>query len=210
VVFEHGRTISKIVKHATHLVSLDEKRKAFQPTLMNHDAERIQEVWFAGAHSDVGGGYRKNGLSDVALKYAIEWLQFMQQTQGLPHFNIGFTHHDCIKQACPKRLHDIISRKDISISPDPMGHNHQQSRTFFFDWFTLDDRVCCVMKHNKIDPTLTPLVHHSVAERFYNNPHYHPRSLRKTKHAIWHSFDGDLKHKRNLKDYKREEHIETI
>lgn len=30
---------------------------------------RVTEIWFAGAHSDVGGGYYRDGLSDNALRF---------------------------------------------------------------------------------------------------------------------------------------------
>ena len=29
--------------------------------------QRVKQVWFEGAHSDVGGGYRETGLSDTSL-----------------------------------------------------------------------------------------------------------------------------------------------
>jgi len=45
VMFEHGHTLPGSVKAALHLVSIDDKRRAFQPTLMNRDA-RVTEVWF--------------------------------------------------------------------------------------------------------------------------------------------------------------------
>ena len=34
--------------------------------------ETTEQVWFAGAHSDVGGGYAEVGLSDIALKWMLE------------------------------------------------------------------------------------------------------------------------------------------
>ena len=35
------------------------------------DAGRISQVWFAGAHSNVGGGYPKQGMSLVALDWML-------------------------------------------------------------------------------------------------------------------------------------------
>ncbi len=72
IVFANGTMMSQDVKKAVHLVALDENRIAFQPTLFDYDPVRITEVWFPGTHSDVGGGYWYDGLSDVALKYMIE------------------------------------------------------------------------------------------------------------------------------------------
>merc|ERR1719223_1081897 len=50
----------------SHLVSLDDRREPFRPTLFNADP-RVTEVWCPGNHSDVGGGYYHDGLSDCAL-----------------------------------------------------------------------------------------------------------------------------------------------
>jgi len=60
-------SLPKCVKKAIHLVSLDELREPFKPTLFNED-DRVTEVWCPGNHSDVGGGYYHDGLSDVCLE----------------------------------------------------------------------------------------------------------------------------------------------
>ena len=43
---------------------------------LGHDRARsdrpgVEQVWFAGAHSNVGGGYKESGLSDMALLWMI-------------------------------------------------------------------------------------------------------------------------------------------
>src|SRR5262245_2411461 len=49
------------VAHVRHAVSIDEKRSCFRQNLMTpngvNDTRDIKNVWFAGDHSDVGGGY---------------------------------------------------------------------------------------------------------------------------------------------------------
>ena len=55
VIFEN-HTLATNIDQALHCVALDEKRRAFEPTLINYQ-NNAQEVWFAGAHSDIGGGY---------------------------------------------------------------------------------------------------------------------------------------------------------
>jgi hypothetical protein len=32
----------------------------------------LQQIWFSGVHSNVGGGYPETGLSDLALRWMIE------------------------------------------------------------------------------------------------------------------------------------------
>lgn len=65
--------LSSNVAHGLHAVSHDERRASFAPTLWQKDA-RIQQYWFGGAHSDVGGGYpaRESGLSNIALKWMVD------------------------------------------------------------------------------------------------------------------------------------------
>lgn len=128
VVFEDGCTVSSIVKQATHMVSLDDKRRAFQPTLMNHDPERILELWFSGAHSDVGGGYYRDGLSDITLSYAMKWFEFMGRTQGLPSITFRLPTQEQLENACPNRLKGLIGIDDLQRNPNSMGKNHQQDR----------------------------------------------------------------------------------
>ena len=62
------KSIPKKVEKAVHCVAIDETRNAFLPTLMPRDAN-VEEVWFAGVHSDVGGGYDDNSLADEAYDF---------------------------------------------------------------------------------------------------------------------------------------------
>jgi uncharacterized protein (DUF2235 family) len=74
--------LSHVVKFAFHALAIDEHREPFLPTLWETkpDAgQTVQQVWFAGAHSDVGGGYPENGLSDIALN----WMMDSAKTAGL-------------------------------------------------------------------------------------------------------------------------------
>lgn len=54
-----------------HALAIDEKRKHYQPFRVNSDHKDCQEVWFAGVHSDVGGSYKKEGLSKIALEWML-------------------------------------------------------------------------------------------------------------------------------------------
>jgi uncharacterized protein (DUF2235 family) len=62
------------VKTIRHALALDEFRKDFAPTIWeDRDNVDIQQVWFAGCHSDVGGSYSPDNegrlLSDIPLKW---------------------------------------------------------------------------------------------------------------------------------------------
>ena len=79
----HDVALSRSVERAYHAVSVDEKRRTFRPTLwLQHPEPRnqkMEQVWFAGCHSDVGGGETDSGLSDVTL----EWMVAKAKDAGL-------------------------------------------------------------------------------------------------------------------------------
>lgn len=57
-----------------HALALDERRASFSPTLWERQAgstTAVHEVWFAGAHSNVGGGYGDKDLSNAALFWVL-------------------------------------------------------------------------------------------------------------------------------------------
>jgi uncharacterized protein (DUF2235 family) len=64
--------LSARVAHGFHAMALDEQRRDFPVTRWDADP-RIEQVWFIGCHSDVGGGYplAQSGLSDIALGWMI-------------------------------------------------------------------------------------------------------------------------------------------
>ncbi|MGV2990407.1 phospholipase effector Tle1 domain-containing protein [Vibrio sp. E150_011] len=188
VVFEHGCTLAPTVKQAVHLVSLDEKRKAFQPTLMNHEARRVHEIWFLGAHSDVGGGYYRDGLSDIALSHAIKWLEHMSRDNTCPSLRFILPSQASIDAACPESIKGMIGVDDLQRNPNPMGKNHRQKRWPIIDNLTLHDRQCCVIQGDDINPSLRPLIHNSVAERVHRDDNYRSKSLLNTPHNIWYDF----------------------
>ncbi|KAH8109828.1 hypothetical protein DFH11DRAFT_1624702 [Phellopilus nigrolimitatus] len=75
---------------ALHGVSLQENRKKFLPTLwtvpnLGLGANQIfKQVWFPGAHSDVGGGYQRHELADIALF----WMA--GEVKSLINLDLGF------------------------------------------------------------------------------------------------------------------------
>ena len=83
--------LSKHVKHACQALSLDDERKTFLPNIWKTEREssgvandcfcddRIEQVWFAGAHSNVGGGYPKDALAHVTL----DWMMQKAASHGL-------------------------------------------------------------------------------------------------------------------------------
>ena len=67
--------LSNKVQHGFHAMALDELRADFPVTAWESRAG-IKQVWFVGAHADVGGGYSadESRLSDIALEWMMKQL----------------------------------------------------------------------------------------------------------------------------------------
>jgi len=65
----------KKIDFAIQALALNERRKAFQPTVWRADpGTDLKQCWFLGAHSDVGGGNEDTGLANLALVWMIAQL----------------------------------------------------------------------------------------------------------------------------------------
>ena len=74
ISFSNAR-LSDRVERAFHALSLDDERTTFHPLrfdMRNEKTDRIKEMWFAGVHSDVGGGYPDADLEHVPLVWMAE------------------------------------------------------------------------------------------------------------------------------------------
>ena len=62
--------------HAYQALAIDEEREPFRPTLWDEDdtaqGQTLEQVWFAGVHTEVGGGSTDPSLSDIALLWMVE------------------------------------------------------------------------------------------------------------------------------------------
>lgn len=71
----HDLKLSDHIQNAFHAVSIDEQRSQFRPTLWDNDqpaqGQTIEQVWFAGVHANIGGGYPDCGLSDLAFEWML-------------------------------------------------------------------------------------------------------------------------------------------
>lgn len=70
----HDTELSAIVENAFHAVAVDEWREDYAATLWSPKEkpnQYVEQVWFPGAHANVGGGYRSSNLSLVPLVWMI-------------------------------------------------------------------------------------------------------------------------------------------
>ena len=139
------RTLNTSVGHACHALALDEERESFSPVLWDEREERgtrrIEQVWFAGVHSNVGGGYPRQGMSLVAL----DWMMTKAEAHGLRFVEVDrltYKHHADVGD----KLYD--SRGGLGV---------------FYRWLPRNVRKLCA------DNGVTPRVHRSVFERIARN-----------------------------------------
>lgn len=76
----HDRQLADTVISARQALSLDDDRGTFHPNVWSTPHPRgnrqglcmdLDQVWFAGAHSNVGGGYPKDALAHVSLDWML-------------------------------------------------------------------------------------------------------------------------------------------
>jgi uncharacterized protein (DUF2235 family) len=71
------------VKRVAHALALDEERQRFEPSFWDAPATaatQVEEVWFSGCHTNIGGGYADANLSNIALF----WMLQSARDAGLP------------------------------------------------------------------------------------------------------------------------------
>jgi uncharacterized protein (DUF2235 family) len=146
------------VQHGCHALAIDEHRDQFVPTLWTGQAPagcRIEQVWFAGCHSDVGGGFVTRKLADIPLV----WMAKKAEADGL-----------AVDWGClPDRL-------------DPLEATHDSVVGLFAadrlrpTWREIAERPCEVSFYERLYaptdgaghnlPTINQKLHGSIVERY--------------------------------------------
>ena len=155
------------VRQAYHMVALDERRQEFEPTLMDPDPnrpERIIEVWFAGDHANIGGGWATDRLSDITLDFLLRRISNGYADAKEAAGKEGWGLHLLAWKA--DKL-DYWKRQDLDphvVDPDPLG----QIQLSFSHAFNYRPR--------KMPPHA--VIHDTVFERMVSSlPLYAPQSL---------------------------------
>src|SRR5262249_10917406 len=75
----HNVTLGTNVDFAFHALAIDEKRGPFQASLWQYPNHRhfkhIEQVWFPGVHSNIGGSYEDRGISDRTLFWMLSRIE---------------------------------------------------------------------------------------------------------------------------------------
>ena len=93
-----GKRLSANVKHAIHILAIDEQRPFFRPLLWEEsdDHPSMEQIWMPGVHGDVGGIYPANLLGRVSFMVMIETVasktQLAFETKDLNQLKSSIQH----------------------------------------------------------------------------------------------------------------------
>jgi hypothetical protein len=72
--FHVGEAPPRCVRHARQALAIDESRYDFRPEVWRRSepGQTLGQRWFAGVHSNIGGGYVDDGLANIALQWMLD------------------------------------------------------------------------------------------------------------------------------------------
>jgi hypothetical protein len=105
------------------------------------DAKRqeLHQVWFAGVHCNVGGGYRDPGLSEIALLWMAEKARASRLAFKPDHLVVKTANFDPARRSI-----------GIEVAPDPCAEL-RDSRTRYYRLMRTYDRRLAGDKRAKVD-----------------------------------------------------------
>jgi len=83
----HTHSLGPSVKHGFHALALNETREAFDPVLWycpENGGARVEQVWFPGAHGDVGGQLGGFDAARPLANIPLVWMFENAEACGLP------------------------------------------------------------------------------------------------------------------------------
>jgi len=145
----HNVKLSEWVLCARQALALDERRRNFEPCLwqvpvpvrVKHRRikrrgrrERVKQVWFAGVHSDIGGGYEQCGLSDATFR----WMVAEAQAEGLVFDDalVAFLTRRCAAIDQHSMLHDSLGLgyRVLNVARTLRSLRNRRSRFYWNSW----------------------------------------------------------------------------
>lgn len=156
-----------VVRHA---VSVDEHRSVFSINRVEtvNTKQDVQQVWFAGCHSDVGGGHNieESGLGMVSY----QWMVDEARTHGL-EINADLLAKQL--EVCPPdhmaKLHESMDPMYGVIELLPIRKFNFDKKGLSFSWPNW-------FRRRTIDPEDT--IHQSVIDRMRDDPTYRPKNVK--------------------------------
>ena len=142
-------TLPDNVKKCYHAMALDERRGNFpltrvEPRKGGTLGDRLQEVWFRGVHSDVGGG-KCAGLSNIALC----WMLRRAKEAGLSVVEAKLQEHAalCDANAPISKNFDPVKDRQRTINSGDLVHESVKTRGQSGGKALNDPPASCVVVH---------------------------------------------------------------
>jgi uncharacterized protein (DUF2235 family) len=188
---------NKSVEVFRHAMAIDERRRMFrlnrwiepQPFVANpfdpvavETEQNVKQVWFAGGHGDIGGGYPEpqSGLS----KFPLAWMIEEAVAHGL-RINVAMKNNLVLGQPriggknvyvapdCRAQLHDSLTPpwRPLEWFPKSMQWNEWPRRNF------LNYYIPNAEPRRIADSQVRPRIHASAIERKETLPDYDPPNL---------------------------------
>jgi hypothetical protein len=83
--------------------------------------QTLEQVWFAGVHCDVGGGYSDPSLSEIPLLWMIE----RARAHGLAF------DPERLELVARDKLDPKLRAVGVQVAPDPLGQIHDSFTSFY-------------------------------------------------------------------------------
>ncbi len=120
----HDTRLSTSVDAAFQALAIDERRRPFAPALWDRSSvagrPQVEQVWFSGDHSDVGGGHSRSELADITLLWMVDRAR-----------SCGLEFRDDASRRPAEGGPVSYDGRTFPVDPDPLGTIHD-SRTRFF------------------------------------------------------------------------------
>lgn len=117
-------TIDDHVENAFQALGLDERRFPYSPAVWERPDDcrtNLKQVWFAGAHSNVGGSYADQGMADLALVWMMDQLAGHTRAPSKPFHHLDWIQFDDTYITAFHRLQvDQYQQSDLP-PPSPRG-----------------------------------------------------------------------------------------
>ena len=150
------------IERACHALSIDDERTTFSPVLWDESdiaAGKITQVWFAGVHGNVGGGYPDDSLAGVPF----QWILTEAETCGL-------------KLKVTPQQPDAVLVAASSRDKDGRMYDSRQGLASYYRYGPRDIHALCNDNYHHVQAPAR--IHHSVFERIANGATaYAPISL---------------------------------
>lgn len=150
------RTSYKVIasppaRYIRHAVAIHERRLKFKPALFIMDKDGppvdLKEVWFAGNHSDIGGGYglakgQKHLLSDTPLNWMIQEVLSLENSESQLKFKtLNVEDVSKAENAFPGKekpgTNAFETRRDTNQPHDTLRFNHGTFFLMVLAWWIL-------------------------------------------------------------------------